>query len=107
MTTAGEALFRLDAFNDALRKILAEWCTVLHSLAGRSQLTTEPGSWLSEPAVEELRLNDLVTHKERDPVHWGFTSWNDVFHRQIKPGLRPAGSINFAIKASERIAVAK
>jgi phosphatidylserine decarboxylase len=85
MTQAGEAVFRDAAFNGALRAILEEWCTFLNSKDSRYVLTTKRGCWLSEDAVEELHLNDYVTKekKEEDPTHWGFTSWNDFFHRQF------------------------
>ena len=89
MTSAGEAAFRMPAMNAALRLILREWCAFLNSPDSASVLTTSEGGWLSPDAVKQLRLDDFVLDKN-DP-HWGFKSWNDFFHRQIKLDLRPVG----------------
>jgi phosphatidylserine decarboxylase len=83
MTQAGEAVFRNEPFNTALRNILKEWYTFLNDEKSCSVLTDEPGNWLSSAAVEELRLDDFEIDKSKP--FWGFTSWNDFFHRQIKP----------------------
>lgn len=87
MTAAGEAVFRMPAMNAALRLMLREWCAFLNSPQSQSVLTTAPGGWLSPEAEQQLRLDDFVVDKA-DP-HWGFKSWNDFFHRQIKLDLRP------------------
>lgn len=91
MTPAGEAVFRDDRFNAVLRSILSEWCRFLDSKGSLLVVTPEEGGWLSPRAVEELHLDDFVTQemKTADPYHWGFTSWNDFFHREILEGRRP------------------
>jgi phosphatidylserine decarboxylase len=83
MTPAGEAVFRDDAFNEALRVILAEWCSFLNSDRSCDELRTENYGWLSPDAVNELQLNDYVTKEDKQKPHWGFTSWNNFFHRQF------------------------
>lgn len=90
MTVAGEALFRVASFNDGIRRILKEWCAYLDSPASTSVLNTSPTGWLSPSAVMEYQLDDFVT--DRNKPHWGFASYNDFFHRQIKPECRPVSA---------------
>jgi phosphatidylserine decarboxylase len=78
MTTGGEALFRHYAFNEAIRGVLQDWCQYLDSEESSHVLA----GWLSPPAGNELKLEDFVTDK-------GFSSYNDFFHRAIKPEKRP------------------
>jgi phosphatidylserine decarboxylase len=92
MTPAGESIFRNRSFNAAIQKILQEWCAYLNSGASTSVLTTDADGWLSPPAVKEFQLDDFI-HDPNLP-HWGWTSYNDFFHRQIKPEKRPVASPN-------------
>ena len=50
-------------------------------------LNETPTGWLCPAAVKEFSLNDFVI--DRAKPHWGFTSYNDFFHRQIKAASRP------------------
>ena len=86
MTVAGEALFRNRAFNDAIQKVLKEWCSYLDGNASAHVLNETPTGWLCPAAVKEFSLNDFVI--DRAKPHWGFTSYNDFFHRQIKAEAR-------------------
>ena len=86
MTVAGEALFRSRAFNDAIQKVLKEWCSYLDGSASAHVLNETPAGWLCPAAVKEFSLNDFVI--DRAKPHWGFTSSNDFFHRQIKAASR-------------------
>lgn len=88
MTPAGEAAFRLAAFNDALRAILKEWCLFLDSPDSRYVLNETAEGWLSQPAYEQNKLYEFVIPDPSKP-HWGFASFNAYFHRQIKPEFRP------------------
>ncbi|HEV2843717.1 MAG TPA: phosphatidylserine decarboxylase family protein [Thermoanaerobaculia bacterium] len=88
MTRAGEAAFRLAAFNDALRTILQEWCAFLDSPDSRYVLNETAEGWLSQPAFELNKLYEFVIPDRAKP-HWGFASFNDYFHREIKPEFRP------------------
>lgn len=88
MTPAGEAAFRLAAFNDAIRAILKEWCTFLDSADSRYVLNDTPEGWLSQPAYQQNELYQFVIPDPTGP-HGGFASFNAYFHRQIKSELRP------------------
>jgi phosphatidylserine decarboxylase len=87
MTVAGEALFRVRAFNDQLRKILQEWCVFLDSSASTTVLNETASGWLSPSAVKELKLDQFQI--DRAKPHWGFSCYNAFFHRQIQPRFRP------------------
>lgn len=90
-TPAGEAAFRNAAFNHALRAVLLEWCAFLDSPASRDVLNTGHDGWLSASAYDYNRLADFVMPDQHAP-HWGFTSFNAYFHRQIKPERRPVAA---------------
>lgn len=88
MTPAGESLFRIPTFNDALRGVLGEWCDYLDSPESRSVLTEKPKGWLSRSAYFYNKLYEFVI-PDREAPHWGFASYNAYFHRQIKDEARP------------------
>ncbi len=90
-TPAGIAGFTNRALNGALRVILKEWCAFLDSAASRSVLNTGPHGWLSPSAVKLNKLDEFVIPDKNAP-HWGFKSFNDYFHRQVRPDLRPVDS---------------
>lgn len=87
-TPAGEAAFRDEAFNEAIRFILQDWCDFLDSPDSQYVLNTGEFGWLSPSAYEYNKLYEFVI-PDRDAPHWGFASFNAYFHRQIKPELRP------------------
>jgi phosphatidylserine decarboxylase len=91
MTPAGEAAFRLAAFNDAIRAILKEWCAFLDSPQSRYVLNETAEGWLSQPAYEQNKLYEFVIPDPSKP-HGGFPSFNAYFHRQIKPEFRPVSA---------------
>jgi len=90
-TPSGEAAFRNAAFNDALRRILQAWCDYLDSPASQDVLNTGKYGWLSKSAYELNKLDEFIIPDKNAP-HWGFKSYNDYFHRQIKPECRPIAS---------------
>jgi len=90
-TPAGVAGFTHRALNGALRNILKEWCDYLDSAASQSVLNTGPHGWLSPPAAVLNKLDEFVIPDKNAP-HWGFASFNDYFHRQVRPELRPIAS---------------
>lgn len=90
MTTAGEAAFRLPRLNEALRAILKEWCEYLDSPASAGVLNDGPEGWLSGPACEYNKLDEFEI-PDRSKPHWGWQSYNDFFHREIKASARPIG----------------
>jgi phosphatidylserine decarboxylase len=87
MTIAGESLFRVASFNDMIAKILREWCQYLDGADSAKVLNETPSGWLCEASVKELTLDDYVL--DRKKPHWGFKSYNDFFHREIKKEARP------------------
>jgi phosphatidylserine decarboxylase len=91
MTKSGEAAFRNDAFNGAIRAILQEWCGFLDSPASRQVLNESEYGWLSQPAYQQNNLSEFEI-PDRAAPHWGFTSFNHYFHRQIQPEFRPIAS---------------
>ncbi|MGV9263390.1 phophatidylserine decarboxylase associated domain-containing protein [Kitasatospora sp. NPDC003701] len=89
MTPAGEALFRNEKFNRAVQRILKEWCDHLNGDKSLGVLTEKENGWLSPPAAKEFDLDEYVTAADRKKPHWGFTSFNAFFHRELLPGKRP------------------
>src|SRR6185436_4190711 len=88
MTTAGYAAFRYPAINDAVNAVLAEWCRFLDSAESRYVLNTGKYGWLSPPAYKEYELQEFVIPDKGAP-HWGWSSYNAFFHREIKAEARP------------------
>lgn len=88
MTTAGYAAFRYPAINDAILRMLGEWCRFLDSEESASVLNTGKHGWLSKPAYKQYQLQEFVI-PDRGAPHWGWTSFNAFFHREIKPEARP------------------
>lgn len=87
MTPAGEALFRNDPWNDAVRGVLREWCAYLDSPDSAHVLNEGEDGWLSPFAYQDMKLWEFV--HDRDRAHWGWTSYNDFFHREIREEARP------------------
>lgn len=88
MTPAGEAIFRNEAFNDSIRRILKEWCQFLDSDGSLYVLNEGVFGWLSRSAYYYNKLYEFVI-PDRSAPHWGWKSFNAYFHRQIKPESRP------------------
>lgn len=88
MTTAGEAAFRYDPINNAIRNILFEWSAFLSSDKSLYVLNESDTGWLCKSAYDYNKLDEFVI-PDRSAPHWGWKSYNDFFHRQIKPAVRP------------------
>jgi phosphatidylserine decarboxylase len=88
MTTAGEAAFRYDPINNAIRDILQEWGAFLSSDKSLYVLNEGVYGWLSKSAYDYNKLCEFIIPDQQAP-HWGWTSYNDYFHREIKPEERP------------------
>lgn len=82
-TPSGAALFRMREFNALLRSVLQTWCAYLDTKDSREVLI-EPDGWLSEPAQQQLCLEQSVNYLERDKPYWGFESFNGYFHREYQ-----------------------
>ncbi|KAJ3496319.1 hypothetical protein NLG97_g2748 [Lecanicillium saksenae] len=106
-TPSGHAFFLDVQVNAAFKEILDVWRDkVLSTSVSRSVLTTEPGHWLCADAISAIEQDTNLDSKKRytfeqlfdcdprgDPVHWGFTSWDDFFVRKFRniDTLRPVG----------------
>ncbi|HEY0381684.1 MAG TPA: phophatidylserine decarboxylase associated domain-containing protein [Candidatus Elarobacter sp.] len=102
MTDAGEAIFRNAAFNDGIRLILKDWYRYLNTPESRHTLNHGPRGWLSPFAYQDMKLYEFVT-KPSDP-HWGWKSYNDFFHREIRKEARPvagAGDPSVIVSAND------
>lgn len=88
MTPAGQAIFRMRAFNDCLRAILKSWCHYLDSPQSREVLHTGENGWLSPSSAARHNLDEYLI-PDRSAPHWGYESFNAFFHRKIKPECRP------------------
>ncbi|PCJ94772.1 MAG: phosphatidylserine decarboxylase [Flavobacteriaceae bacterium] len=102
-TPTGWLVLKNPVFNDALRPVLQEWCDFLDSDVTLSVINTSSTGWLSPASVIANNLDQFVTPeaKAKDPLHWGFTSFNDYFHREIILLARPLdGPTNDAVIVS-------
>lgn len=88
MTPAGVAAFRNRALNDAIKRILQEWCLFLDSTNSLYVLNTGRHGWLSKPAIVYNKLDEFVVPDKSAP-HWGWRSFNAFFHREIQLSRRP------------------
>ena len=86
-TPAGFAAFRHPPINAMLCKILNVWREFLSSPASLYVLNDTPRGWKCASAKKATRIEEFQ-YKPREK-QWGFTSWNDYFTRQFKPGARP------------------
>lgn len=87
ITQAGQAAFLSSKVNAMFKKVLAVWTKFLDSKESLYVLNDSKQGWKSPAAQKALAMNDFI-HDTKDK-HWGFTSWNDFFIRQFKPGIRP------------------
>lgn len=90
MTPAGEAVFRNDEWNAGIKDVLQQWCAYLDSPASAHVLNEGPFGWLSTFAYQDMKLWEFEL--DRSKPNWGFKSYNDYFHREIKSSARPIAS---------------
>jgi phosphatidylserine decarboxylase len=84
---SGYALFRDQAFNAQLKRVLNYWCGFLSGPHSRAHLNDERDGWFCKEAAEKTRIAEFL-HDPHAPYR-GFSSWNSFFTRQFKPGARP------------------
>jgi phosphatidylserine decarboxylase len=87
MTRAGEAVFRNEEFNRAIKNILQAWCQYLDSPESAHVLNEGEYGWLSQFAYQDMKLYEFIF--DRTAPHWGWKSYNDFFHREIRKDARP------------------
>ncbi|MCG7536583.1 phosphatidylserine decarboxylase family protein [Pseudoalteromonas sp. OOF1S-7] len=85
---SGNKLFVMSEFNEKLTQVLKAWQTFLDSDESKSVLNplgVAPATtgWLSPYAQEQLCLSQASNYDNREDPYWGFTSYNDFFHRQL------------------------
>jgi len=98
-TPSGFAAYRNPKINAMLRKLLCVWAGFLNSEESLYVLEDSPHGWMCMEAQEQLHMQDYKY--EPDAPHWGFSSWNDFFTREVKPGARP-----IADKLNNKVVVA-
>jgi phosphatidylserine decarboxylase len=84
---SGYALFRDQAFNAQLKRVLNYWCGFLSGPYSRTHLNDARDGWFCQEALEKTRLAEFL--HDRSAPYWGFASWNSFFTRQFKAGARP------------------
>ena len=91
-TRAGFAAFLNDRVNSQLKKLLNEWGVFLKSADSAAVLNGTSSGWLGSSALAKMPhfAEDFVCDPARP--HYGFTSWDDFFTRQFRPGARPVAS---------------
>jgi phosphatidylserine decarboxylase len=89
-TTSGFAAFLNDKVNAQFKKILNEWSKFLGSADSTYVLSTDPRSgWFGEDARKAMPNFDQEFQSDPTQPHHGFTSWDDFFTREFRPGARP------------------
>ncbi|MDP2721120.1 MAG: phosphatidylserine decarboxylase family protein [Bacteroidales bacterium] len=92
-TEAGASAFLNPKVNAQFKKILNEWAVFLDSPDSRTVLGDDPHTgWFGKEAQEAMPdfEQDFICDPEL-PYH-GFTSWDNFFTRQFRPGKRPVAS---------------
>ena len=87
ITQAGLAAFLSPKVNAMLREVLKVWAHFLNSKDSLYVLNTTSKGWLSPEALAKIHMDEFI-HDANKPFY-GFTSWNDFFIREFKPGMRP------------------
>lgn len=97
-TPSGYAFFLDGKVNMQLRKVLRQWSNYLSSPDSLDVITES--SWLSPAARQVLADDANVIEGESHTFeelykcdatrpHYGWTSWDDFFTREFRPGIRP------------------
>ncbi len=94
-TDGGWNAFRNKQFNEKLSGILGAWYEFLNSGASCSVLNDKATGWFSQPAYEQFKLYEFEL--DRDKPYWGFTSYNDFFHRKVKLEFRELATDDNAV----------
>ncbi|PPR02342.1 hypothetical protein CVT24_011686 [Panaeolus cyanescens] len=98
-TGAAYDLFRMPAFNVAMKELLDTWGVYLTTPPSASVLNDGPEGWFSPAAIatlEEGRGNFNATYITPDPtaVDRGYESWDAFFTREFQPNARPIIAAN-------------
>lgn len=103
-TTGGHAAFLMDKVNAHLKPILDEWGVFLASKDSASVLNeNETSGWLGTTALKAMAPDGHKNPRQYfidtfvcdpDKPHFGFTSWDDFFTRELREGARPVVSMD-------------
>ncbi|MFZ1428955.1 MAG: phophatidylserine decarboxylase associated domain-containing protein [Geminicoccaceae bacterium] len=88
MTPSGMAVLRMPQMNDHINQIMKAWCKFLDSPDSRYVLNETDEGWFCTKAYAYNDLDSYVI-PDRGAPYWGFKSYNEFFHRDIKPETRP------------------
>ncbi|PYI02728.1 phosphatidylserine decarboxylase [Aspergillus sclerotiicarbonarius CBS 121057] len=93
-TSSGYNFFVHEKVNDVFHKILKEWSDYLWSSESAAVLTDKPNGWFSPEALTAMPDFEQTFICDPEMPHWGFSSWNDFFNRELREGVRPIGEPN-------------
>jgi len=99
-TDAGMTAFHRSDVNDCLRDVLNAYGLYLQSAGSTKALSDAEGGWFTDtglkalcqeadPSSEHPRKFEELFGCDVSQPHYGFTSWDDFFVRQFRPGVRP------------------
>jgi phosphatidylserine decarboxylase len=89
-TGAGTAAFLHPKVNSQLHAILDEWSRFLRSKDSLYVLSEDARTgWFGEDALAAMPNFDREFLCDPSAPHRGFSSWDDFFTRQFRPGVRP------------------
>ena len=86
-TPSGFTAYRNPKINAMFKKLLCVWSGFLNSKESLYVLEDSPHGWMCKKAQKQLHMEDYQYNP--DAPHWGFSSWNDFFTREVKPDKRP------------------
>lgn len=92
MTPSGMAVLRMPQLNDHINKIMKAWCIFLDSPDSRYVLNETDEGWFCAKACVYNDLDSYVI-PDRSVPYWGFKSYNEFFHRDIKKSARPIDGV--------------
>ena len=94
-TTAGFAAFLNNKVNSLFKGILNHWGLFLSSPDSCYVLNKDPRhGWFGEDAMEAMPNFDEDYKCDPNAQYHGFTSWDDFFTREFRPGIRPVACPN-------------
>lgn len=89
-TSAGYAAFLMPKVNAHLKRVLDEWAIYLGSPDSTYVLSDDPRhGWFGADAKKAMPNFDKEFQCDPSAPHHGYTSWDDFFTRQFRPGVRP------------------
>lgn len=89
-TSGGFTAFLNDKVNRAFRRMLDEWARFLGSADSRYVLNDDPKTgWFGADAMSQMKDFDKTYQCDPKAPYHGFTSWDDFFTREFRPGVRP------------------